>query len=512
MALAILRGKNVPQMTTLAELASGVPGIRVERGGELPVAKVRIDSRRIEAGDLFVAVPGLREDGARFAPDAMARGAIGVLTQGVEPAGDGAWLVAENPRLAAALLSARAFGRPSESLSVVGITGTNGKTTTAHMLHGIWTASGRPAALLGTLGVKLPDGDLPQVRTTPEAPELQETLARAAAQGAEIAAMEVSSHSLDLHRVDGTRFAAAAFLNLTPEHLDWHGTMDAYGTSKLRLFSELLAPGPAPAGPRAVVNGKDPWADRFRAVVEDSLVFATGGRDADVTAHGVRMGTEGTAFTLVTPAGEAEVLLPVPGEHNVENALAAAALAHVLGLDLPGIARGLSRFSPPAGRFECVHRGTFSAYVDYAHTPDGLRYALGAARAAAGGGRVLVVLGCGGDRDETKRPEMGRLADELSDRAFFTSDNPRHEDPMRIIARMLEGVPDPAAVEVVPDREDALRAAVDDARAGDVVIALGKGHETYQAVGGINHDFPERDILSRLAAEADGAASGGAES
>ncbi|NNE43035.1 MAG: UDP-N-acetylmuramoyl-L-alanyl-D-glutamate--2,6-diaminopimelate ligase, partial [Gemmatimonadetes bacterium] len=438
---------------------------------------------------------------------ALDRGAVGILTQGVEPAGDGAWLVAENPRQAAALLSARAWGRPSEQLNVVGITGTNGKTTTAHMLHGIWTASGRPAALLGTLGVKLPDGEFPQARTTPEAPELQETLARALAQGAEIAAMEVSSHSLDLHRVDGTRFAAVAFLNLAPEHLDWHGTMDAYGASKLRLFAELLAPGSAPAGPRAVVNGNDPWADRFRAVVEDSLVFATGGRDADVTAHGIKTGPEGTDFVLVTPAGEAEVTLPVPGRHNLENALAAAALAFVLGFDLHGIARGLSRFTPPAGRFECVHRGTFAAYVDYAHTPDGVEHALAAARAAAGAGRVIVVLGCGGDRDQIKRPVMGRVAAELSDHAVFTADNPRFEDPETIISEMLDGVRDRTSVDVVLDREEALRAAVASARAGDVVIALGKGHETYQAVRGENHDFPERRILARIAAERDGAES-----
>jgi UDP-N-acetylmuramoyl-L-alanyl-D-glutamate--2,6-diaminopimelate ligase len=490
---------------TLAELAEGIDGVRVVRGGERAVRHVRIDSRRIEPGDLFVAVPGLKEDGARYAADALARGAAGVLTREDARAPEGgAWLVAADPRLAAARLAARAFGNPSERIAVLGITGTNGKTTTTYLVRSIWSAAGRKSAVLGTLGVLLPRGAHAQARTTPEAPDLQETLARAADEGAEICAMEVSSHALDLRRVDGTRFAAAAFLNLTPEHLDWHGTLEQYGRAKLRLFSELLAPGSAPAGPRAIVNGDDPWAGRFRAEVEDALVFSAGGGDAEVTAHGIRPSIQGTEFTLTTPAGSGRVLLPLPGRHNVENALAATCFAHVMGIPFADVIRGLTDAKGPAGRFERVHLGTFAAYVDYAHTEDGIRRAIGTARSLTQG-RVIVVLGCGGNRWPEKRPVMGGLAAELADRAVFTTDNPRDEDPKDIVASMLEGA---AAhrerVEVVMDREEALARAVEMAGPGDVVLALGKGHETVQSIAGVDHPFPEREILAKVAAARDG--------
>jgi UDP-N-acetylmuramoyl-L-alanyl-D-glutamate--2,6-diaminopimelate ligase len=504
-ALAVLGEKRVVGTMTLAELAEGIPGVRVVRGGERAVSRVRIDSRRVEPGDLFVAVPGLQQDGGRYAADALERGAVGVLArEGAEAPAQGAWLTAADPRLAAARLAARAFGNPSERIAVLGVTGTNGKTTTTYLVRSIWTAAGRKSAVLGTLGVLLPRGAMPQARTTPEAPDLQETLARAADEGAEVAAMEVSSHALDLRRVDGTSFAAAAFLNLTPEHLDWHGTLEEYGRAKLRLFSELLAPGSAPAGPRAIVNGDDPWAGRFRAEVEDALVFAAGGGDAEVTAHGIRLSLDGAEFTLTTPAGSERFLLPLPGRHNVENALAAASFAHVMGISLADTVRGLAEAKGPAGRFERVHRGTFAAYVDYAHTEDGIRRAIGTARSLTRG-RVIVVLGCGGNRWPEKRPVMGGLAAELADRAVFTTDNPRDEDPRDIVAAMLVGAaPHRDRVEVVMDREEALARAVDLAGPGDVVLALGKGHETVQSIAGVDHPFPEREILARVAASRDG--------
>ncbi|HMB68986.1 MAG TPA: UDP-N-acetylmuramoyl-L-alanyl-D-glutamate--2,6-diaminopimelate ligase, partial [bacterium] len=457
-------------------------------------------------GDVFVAVRGLKDDGTRHVGDALARGAVAVVTAPDAAAPDtGAWVVAEDVRLAAARLAARAWGNPSERLAVLGVTGTNGKTTTTWLLRSIWDAAGKSCAVMGTLGAHLPQGTLPQARTTPEAPELQEAFAKALEQGATAAAVEVSSHALDLRRVDGTRFAAAAFLNLSPEHLDWHGTMEAYGASKLRLFRELLAPGYAAAGPRAIVNGKDPWADRVRDVVEGVLAFRADGEDAEVTAHGVRPSEGGSAFTLVTPGGEAEVTLPLPGIHNVENALAAASLAYVMGIGTKAVARGLSEAAPPPGRFERVHGGSFSAYVDYAHTEDGVRLALAAARHVAGGGRVIAVLGCGGERDQAKRPGMGRAAAELADVAVFTTDNPRSEDPAAIVEEMQAGAADCRdRVQVVMDREEALDFAVREARPGDVVIALGKGHESVQIVGGVNHPFPEREILARLAARRDG--------
>jgi UDP-N-acetylmuramoyl-L-alanyl-D-glutamate--2,6-diaminopimelate ligase len=252
-----------------------------------------------------------------------------------------------------------------------------------------------------------------------------------------------------------------------------------------------------------LIHASDPWADHFREVVEEALLFAVGRDDVDVTARGLEPNPEGTSFTLVTPTGEERVNLRLPGHYNVTNALAAASAAFVLGSSTAAIARGLSRTCPPPGRFERVHDGTFDAYVDYAHTPDGLKRSLEVARTRATG-RVIVVLGCGGNRDREKRPVMGRLAAELADVAIFTTDNPRNEDPSEIIREMLEGTGQRRNhVAVVLDREEALRSAVDTARPGDLVLAVGKGHETYQAIGGVNVPFPEREILTRLAAHRD---------
>ncbi|MBZ0268009.1 UDP-N-acetylmuramoyl-L-alanyl-D-glutamate--2,6-diaminopimelate ligase, partial [bacterium] len=386
-------------------------------------------------------------------------------------------------------------------------TGTNGKTTSTFLLGAIARAAGRTPAVIGTLGMFLPNGPRPHSRTTPEAPELQAAFADARNAGADLVAMEVSSHALDLRRVDGTSFAAAAFLNLSAEHLDWHGTMERYGASKMRLFAELLAEGRTAAGhPRAALNGMDPWADRFREVVKDAVVFATGeDRAAEVTARGLRIAPGGSRFDLVTPDGVAAVELSLPGRHNVENALAAAAVAWSLGIATDAIARGLSAAEAPPGRFERVHAGTFDAYVDYAHTEDALALALEAARAVTRG-RLFVVLGCGGNRDKAKRPGMGRIAAAGADVAIFTTDNPRDEDPIAIVEAMRSGVADWSRVEVVMDREEALARAVALAGPGDVVLACGKGHEEYQEIGGERLPFPERRILGRLSAECDGAA------
>ncbi|MFN8176544.1 MAG: UDP-N-acetylmuramoyl-L-alanyl-D-glutamate--2,6-diaminopimelate ligase [bacterium] len=502
--LATLGGSEIT-VTAIDELVRGLPGLRVVRGGDRSARRVRIDSRRVEKGDLFVALRGLTDDGLRHVPDALSRGAVGVVAPADAAAfGDAAWIAAEDPRLAAALLADRAWGHPSGRLDVVGVTGTNGKTTTTFLLRSILETAGRRVAVIGTVGAYLPGGRLAQDRTTPEAPDLQELLVRTLEEGGDAAVMEVSSHALDLRRVDGIAFAAAAFLNLSPEHLDWHGTLEAYGRSKMRLFSELLAEGHARGGPRAVLHAKDPWAARFRAVVGDALFFGAGGGDADVSAHGIRMSPGGSRFTLVFPGARREASVLLPGEHNVENALAAAALAHVLGTPIDAVVEGLARATAPPGRFERVHAGRFDAFVDYAHTEDGLERALRVARSITRG-KLLVVLGCGGDRDRTKRPGMGRLAAEWADLAIFTTDNPRSEDPRAIIDEMLGGVVDRRRVAVVLDREEALGLAVARAGSGDVVLACGKGHETYQEIAGRKLPFPEREILARLATEREAA-------
>ena len=489
---------------TIEELTRGLAGLRVKRGGESSAGKVRVDSRAVKPGDLFVAIAGLKQDGTQFIEDALARGAAGIVTaESAPPPPRGAWITAQNPRRAAALLSARAFGNPSQHLQVAGVTGTNGKTTTTFLVRSIVESSGRRAAVIGTLGAFLPSGHVPFERTTPEAPDIQETLAQAVDQGAEIAAMEVSSHALDLQRAEGIEFSAAAFLNLSPEHLDWHGTMEAYGRAKTRLFTDLLKSGRGVGGPRAVLNLKDPWAARIREKIDSATFFAVGSEEAEVAAHEVQDSTDGSSFLLRTPSGTVRVELPIPGMHNVENALAAAGLAHVMGFAIDDIARGLSIASAPPGRFERVHSGTFDAFVDYAHTEDGLERALNVARNIARS-RVIVVLGCGGDRDATKRPGMGRLASSLADIAIFTTDNPRSEDPEDIIGQMMSGTgPNLNRVMVVLDRKEALAKACELAREGDLVLACGKGHETYQSIRGVNHPFPEREVLRDVARAAD---------
>ncbi|MAF27308.1 MAG: UDP-N-acetylmuramoyl-L-alanyl-D-glutamate--2,6-diaminopimelate ligase [Gemmatimonadota bacterium] len=490
---------------TLSDLVGGLDGMRVLRGGHLPVRRVQLDSRKITPGDVFVALRGQHADGVAYLEDARERGASAVVVASGVAAPDRTdlgWVEADEPRLAVAMLAARAWGHPADRLPVIGVTGTNGKTTTVYLLRSIGSVAGRKPAMIGTLGTSLPAGVSPQARTTPEAPDLQAALSDAVEQGASMAALEVSSHALDLRRVDGMSFAGAAFLNLSPEHLDWHGDMDAYGRSKARLFRELLAPGSGPGGPRAVINANDPWADRIRDGVEEVLLFSTGGGDGDVTAHGVRSTGSGSAFCLTTPAGSADTRIGLPGLHNIENALAAAALAHGMGISLADTVRGLEQAELPSGRFERVHTGRFDAFVDYAHTPDGLRLALEVARRIARG-RVLVVLGCGGDRDSSKRPVMGELASTLADVAIFTADNPRNEDPDEIIAQMMGEGCRRERVEVVPDREEALLRAVTLADEGDVVLAVGKGHETVQSVAGIDHPFPEREILAAAAASVD---------
>lgn len=487
------------EMKTIEALVRDLPGVRVERGASVRVRLVRVDSRRVEAGDLFVAVPGTKDDGSRYVAEALARGAAGVVTaEGAPAPASGAWIVAREPRRAGARLAARALGDPSARIPVVGITGTNGKTTTTFLLRSIVEAAGKKSAIIGTLGAWLPEGHVPHPRTTPEAPDLLETIVRAGDQGASVVAMEVSSHALDLARVDGIAFSAAAFLNLSPEHLDWHKSMEAYGRAKMRLFTELLAAGRAPGGSRAVLNLRDPWAARIREEIGNATFFAVGRDEAEVAAHEVRYSPAGSTFMLRTPDGEARVNLALPGDYNVENALAAAGLARSLGYSLGDLAAGLSHAAAPPGRFERVYAGSFDAFVDYAHTEDGLERALGVARAIAKG-RVIVVLGCGGERDSAKRPGMGRLASSLADVAVFTTDNPRSEDPARIIQEMMRGVEDADRVMIVPDRREALAAACRIAEPGDLVLACGKGHEAYQSIAGENHPFPEREILRGVA-------------
>ena len=460
---------------------------------------LRVDSRDVEKGDLFVAIRGTRADGHDFLASVAAAGAAGAVVDrvgGEQDAPPGLpLLVVPDTRDAAAHLAALAAGDPATRLRLVGVTGTNGKTTTTLVL-GHLLAADAPAAVLGTLGLYLPDGRLsPRGRmTTPGPLPLNADLREAVEAGARWMAMEVSSHALDQHRVEALSFEAAVFTNLSREHLDYHPDMASYRAAKLR-FLELLAP-----GARAIVNADDPaWdAAAFRDVPIVRYGLGEGSASADVRAVDVTYGPHGSRWTLVTPDGQAPVRLPLLGDFNVSNALAAAATALALGQPVGEVAdRGAGAPQVP-GRMERL-AGPPGPLVlrDYAHTPDGMARALAALRSLTAG-RLVVVFGCGGDRDRGKRPLMGAAAARGADRVILTEDNPRTEPLSRIIGDILGGIPGGAA-DVIEDREAAIAAAMDAAREGDVILLAGKGHESYPDVAGEKRPFDEAEIVNRLA-------------
>jgi UDP-N-acetylmuramoyl-L-alanyl-D-glutamate--2,6-diaminopimelate ligase len=470
--------------------ARGIPFVWTESppGG---FAALRVDSRSVAPGDLFCAIKGTLVDGHVFVDAAAAAGAAGAVVEREIEAGIPLLRVPDS-RMAAAHLAALAAGDPAATLHVAGITGTNGKTTTTLLLRHLLGALGGAAAL-GTLGLWLPDGSRsPRGRmTTPGPIQLNADLAEARSAGAEWLAMEVSSHALDQQRVDALEFTAAVFTNLSREHLDYHPDMASYLAAKLRLLRYLAADGVA------VVNADNSaWkTSEFNAV--RSLRFGFGG-DAAIRAEGVRHSADGSRWTLVTPDGKADVHLPLIGDFNVSNALAAAATAHALGVRLDALADRLAAAPRVPGRMETLVGPPGPLVVrDYAHTPDGMARALAALRRLAAG-RLTVVFGCGGDRDRGKRPLMGEAAVAGADRVIVTTDNPRTESVERIVADILATLPAGSA-EVIEDRADAIEVAMATAGPGDIVLLAGKGHETYQDVRGEKVPFDEAAIVRSLA-------------
>jgi UDP-N-acetylmuramoyl-L-alanyl-D-glutamate--2,6-diaminopimelate ligase len=439
---------------------------------DVAITGLAYDNRAVGPGTLFFCVPGFTRDGHDFAPDAVARGAAALVVE--RPVGLGVPEVrVDDVRAAMARAAAAFFGDPTASLPVVGVTGTSGKTTTTYLVRALLEAAGRPCGLLGTVTSVVAGKERPVVRTTPEAIDLQRTF-RAMLDGRDRAcAMEVSSHALELRRVEGIHFAAAAFTNLSQDHLDFHPTMEAYFEAKRRLFTDFDVG-------VAIVDVDDPWGRRLAATLPDPVTVAVEA-EADWFASDVRVGAGGTGFSV---RGR-DVLLPLPGRFNVSNALIALAAVSTLGVDLDLMVEALGRVGPVPGRVQSVDVSQeFAVLVDYSHKPAALENVLRAARDLAAG-RVIAVFGAGGDRDRGKRPLMGEIAARLADVAIVTSDNPRSEDPDAIIDEILAGVPAGAAgVEREVDRRAAIEHAVAIARAGDVVVIAGKGHETGQEFAG----------------------------
>ncbi|MBW8878233.1 MAG: UDP-N-acetylmuramoyl-L-alanyl-D-glutamate--2,6-diaminopimelate ligase [Acidobacteria bacterium] len=476
----------------LSELVRGlaISGVTGDPGADPEVTGVTHDSRTVERGDLFVAFAGQRYDGRAFAAAAVTKGAVAVVGPG-EAAPDLAvpWLVTADPRAVLGPLAARAYGHPDRELILAGVTGTNGKSTVATLLTAILDAAGHPAGFLGTLGYRYRDHPYAGGHTTPEASDLFRILRRMRDDGAAAVAMEVSSHALAMGRVAGAAFDTAVFTNLTRDHLDYHRDFDDYFAAKRKLF-DLLKPGARPA-----VNVDDPYGRQLAAEMPDALTFGAFGERGEVSARDVAVTATGTRGVLITPRGEVPFASPLLGRYNLSNLLAAAAGAETLGLPHAAVAAAFAGQLPVPGRMEPVDRGQpFPVFVDYAHTDAALDAALRSAREIAAGGKVAVVFGCGGDRDPGKRPMMGRVAGELADLVIATSDNPRSEDPLAILAAIEEGLRQSgnAGYRLVPDRRAAIREALAAAGPGWVVLVAGKGHEREQIVG--NERLPFSDL------------------
>ena len=494
---------------TLAELLRAVPeddaavaSALENRPATASVTGVTYDSRRVTTGAIFVALRGLQNDGAAFAHDAIARGAVAVVSESAAPPGVPVpWIQVRDARHALAALAGEFWGHPSEALTLVGITGTNGKTTTSYVLASIFEAAGVRCGRIGTVGYRIGDREIEAARTTPEAPELQHMLREMVTQGCGACVMEVSSHALALRRADQLRFAAAIFTNLTRDHLDFHQDMEAYFQAKLRLF-ELL-----PADGFGVANLDDRRGAAFAAAARRPVTYAIDA-PADVTPLDLSLSLDGLEFQARTPRGLVHVRSRLVGRPNAYNVLAALSTAMALDVPFGAIEEGIWNLSNVPGRFQLVSSPTddVRVVVDYAHTDDALKNLLETGRPLTSG-RLIAVFGCGGDRDRTKRPLMGAVAARLSDLVVITSDNPRSENPAAIIEDVKRGVvpaadrkppngagPKTTPYLVVVDRREAIEQAIGAARRGDLVLIAGKGHEKYQVIGDRVLPFDDVDV------------------
>jgi UDP-N-acetylmuramoyl-L-alanyl-D-glutamate--2,6-diaminopimelate ligase len=483
----------------LAELFNGIEGTRIQGDAATDVASIRYDSRRVSPGDLFAAIRGENFDGTRFIEEAAEHGAKAFLVpEDADREAAGAYVYAANVRRALALASRNFYSDPAARLKVVGITGTNGKTTTSYLIHGILESAGLSSGLIGTVQYLVGGQILSAARTTPESPDLQAMLKTMADAGCSACIIEVSSHALSLERVTGMKMKVGVFMNLTRDHLDFHGDMEEYFRAKASLFEKGLVDS-------RVINRDDPYGKRMiEDLGNDILTF---GMDAgDIRVAGLTdSGVWGSRFRLRTPWGDLRAATPLPGRFNLYNVMAAVGACGLLGLDPEAIAEGLSQVKRVPGRFQLVDRGQpFTAIVDYAHTPDALENLLANIRDITEG-KVILVFGCGGNRDTSKRALMGAAAQRLADLVFVTSDNPRGEDPDSIIDGVMSGMTgDPEKVTRITDRREAIAAAIHAAGPGDVVILAGKGHENYQIVGRRILPFSDVDELARAIDEAIG--------
>jgi UDP-N-acetylmuramoyl-L-alanyl-D-glutamate--2,6-diaminopimelate ligase len=486
----------------LRQLLASVSGVRIRGNAEIPISSISVDSRRIEPGALFVCLQGAHDDGHAHAAQAVDAGAVAVLAvHDVAIASDVPLAYVPDTLAALSAAAAELYGRPSDDLTVIGVTGTNGKTTTTRFLEAVMAAAGTPFGLIGTLGARLTGAfESSLSNTTPFAHELQRLLASFRDAGARGAIMEVSSHALVQHRVDDVDFDVAVLTNITQDHLDFHQTFEAYRAAKARLFEDVTRGGRKSPGVR-VINLDDPEGRRLAMTSGRTLTYAVNNTDAVLTATDISIERDGSTFS-VPALRPAPFSVGLPGPFNVANAMAGIAAACALDVDVEAIADGIESVTDVPGRMSRVAARDLGVYVDYAHTPDALRNVLTAARALTSG-RLICVFGCGGDRDAAKRPLMGAIARELSDRVIVTDDNPRSENPSLIREAIVAGMRDARGgdFEVIADRAAAIDRAIESALDGDAIVIAGKGHEPYQLIGDLVLPFSDaavaREVLER---------------
>jgi UDP-N-acetylmuramoyl-L-alanyl-D-glutamate--2,6-diaminopimelate ligase len=486
-----------PRSIVLGALLQGVQASVPATVGEIEIRQVACDSRKVQPRCLFFALHGAKADGNAFIRDAVARGAVAVVSEDLAPEmmpSSVVWTRVPDARKALAIAAANFFGHPAQSLQLVAVTGTNGKTTTTSLVDSIIKAAGAKTGLFGTIGYHTPVRDYPAPNTTPESLDLQGFLAEIHEAGGRYAVLEASSHSLVMDRLWGVQFSVAVFTNLTREHMDYHITFEDYFAAKRRLFEGTGSGAPDVA----VLNVDDEFGKRLTGLAKQTITYALES-NADLTAKKFQLNFSGLSFTAQTPNGKLQISSPLVGRINVYNILAAIGAAQALGLSNDAIQAGIRNLESVSGRFQRIDLGQrFLVIVDYAHTDDALDNLIRTARELNPKGRVITLFGCGGEKDRTKRPVMGEVTGRLSDLTILSSDNPRGEDPLKIISDIIVGLQKTDGKYVIePDREKAINIAIDDARAGDIVLLAGKGHENYQILADRTLEFDDREVARR---------------
>lgn len=479
-------------MAKLKELLLALEEKKVYGETEIEILGVAVDSRKVKTGSIFIAIKGLKENGISYTEEAIAKGAVAIVSDHPinVPVTN---IVVPETRIAAAQLANAFYCRPSQELKLIGITGTNGKTTISYLAEAVLNQAGKPTGVIGTIGYRVGGKVLPAAITTPDACQLQELLRNLVNQGISTAVLEVSSHALALHRVDGCQFHTIVFTNLSRDHLDFHKTPEAYFQAKERLFKDFSAE-------VTIINVDDPIAGNLIKLARGELITYGIEKEADLKATDIKLRLQGTSFRMRSKRGALDINLKLIGKHNVYNALAAAGIGLTQGIDLPTIKEGLGRVPGIPGRGELIEEGQdFTVIVDYAHTPDALEKIL-TSLVCLQPVRIITVFGCGGDRDRTKRPQMGEISTHLSTHTFITSDNPRSEDPLTIALDIEVGIKRAGRsnYEVVLDRREAIKKALTLARSGDLVLIAGKGHENYQIFRDQKVHFDDREVTRQL--------------